>query len=427
VREPLTHPARRRARPAGALVAAGVGLALAASGCAWVLRPFRIVPPPLVEVDPDELPSFADDLDPASLRTAVAASVGYYERETATRFVVANRSYTGADFALALRAFLADLEHPLPAQSLAAICRRFRVLRATGGGRPVRFTGYYTPLLHARLQPGDPYVHPLYGRPADLLAFDLDRVVPGCDCATGTRSGRLQNGLAVPYYSRAEIDAGGALRGRGLELAWTDDPIGLFFLHMQGSGELLLPDGRRMHVNYAGTNGLAFRSIGSVLAARGALPPGGGSMQALRAYLEAHPAERDAVLHENPRYTFFALADRGPFGSTRVELTAGRSIATDPEVFPPGALGYVRTRRPAVDTDGSFVGWVPLTRLVLNQDSGAAIKGPARVDVYFGPGEMAGAVAGRMSADGDLFILVPRAPARPTDAATAPRATPRPS
>ncbi len=408
VPELLIRPGSPGARRGVALVGAFL-LAFAAPGCAWVLRPFRAVPPPLVDVDPSTLPPFVDDLDPASLRTAVGESITYYDREAATRFVVGSRIYTGADFASALRLFCVDLESPHREPDLAgAIRRRFRVMRATGEGRPVRFTGYYTPLLRGSLRRGDPYVYPLYARPPDLLAFDLERVVPGCDCATGTRAGRLQNGVAVSYYSRSEIDAVGALRNRGLEIAWTDDPIGLFFLHLQGSGQLLLPDGQRVHVNYAGTNGLTFRGIGSVLAARGVLPPGGGSMQAIRTYLEAHPGERDGVLYENPRYTFFSLADRGPFGSTEVQLTAGRSIATDPVLFPPGALAYIRTRRPAVSAEGSFVGWVPLERLVLNQDSGAAIKGPGRVDVYFGAGDEAGAVAGRMSADGELFILVPR-------------------
>jgi membrane-bound lytic murein transglycosylase A len=272
----------------------------------------------------------------------------------------------------------------------------------------VRFTGYYTPLLGGALSAGGPFRYPLYGKPSDLLNFDVARVVPGCDCATGVRTGRLENGVAVPYYTRADIDGAGALRDRGLEIAWTDDPVALFFLHIQGSGQLLLQDGRRVHVNYAATNGRPFQSIGPVLAKRGGLPPGGGSMQTMRSYLDSHPEERDTILHENPRYTFFRLDDDGPFGSTQVKLTPGRSIATDPSIFPPGSLAYIRTQMPRFDPATQQVTWVPLTRFVLNQDKGAAIKGPARVDVYFGHDDAAEAVAGRMSAVGELYFLVPR-------------------
>jgi membrane-bound lytic murein transglycosylase A len=196
------------------------------------------------------------------------------------------------------------------------------------------------------------------------------------------------------------------LRDLGLEIAWIDDPIGLFFLHIQGSGQLVLPDGRRVQVNYAGSNGRPYRSVGQLLATRGVLPPQGASMQTVRDYLADHPLERDAILQENQRYTFFRIAETGPVGSTDVEVTGGRTIATDPTVFPPGSLAYIRTRRPAVDDD-DISPWVPLRRLVLNQDAGAAIKGPTRVDIYFGTGDAAEAVAGRMAAEGDLYFLVP--------------------
>jgi membrane-bound lytic murein transglycosylase A len=222
----------------------------------------------------------------------------------------------------------------------------------------------------------------------------------------------------VPYYTRADIDALGALKGRGLEIAWTDDRIGLFFLHIQGSGQIELPDGRRIHANFAGANGRAFHSIATKLAARGALPQG-GSMQAVRAYLEAHPEEREGLLNDNPRYIFFTLADSGPFGSTELQLTAGRSIATDPAVFPPGALAYVRTKMPVTNAAGQVTTWATIHRFVLNQDTGGAIKGPARVDFYFGSGTAAGEIAGRMWAAGEMYFFLPRTRSLTTTARTA--------
>lgn len=382
---------------------------LSSHGCAWILSPFRGAPPPLLEIDTADAPLLIDDLDPGSLRTAIEASVSFYDREAGATFAAGVRTYTGTAYATALRALLSALPASGNLAALDAALRSgFDLLRATGQGRPIRFTGYYAPILQASFIQDGLYQYPLYARPPDLVCFKLDRIVPGCDCASGERWGRLQDGVAVPYYARADIDSGGALRGYGLEIAWTDDPIALFFLHIQGSGQLALPDGRRLYVNYAGTNGRPYRSVGLLLADRGMLPPRGGSMQAVRAYLAEHPLERDELLSANERYTFFRIADEGPFGSTQVQLTDGRSIATDPAFFPPGSLAYIRTRVPVANPDGTLRGWAPLQRLVLNQDQGTAIKGPARVDIYFGAGKEAEAIAGRMSAEGEVYVLVPR-------------------
>ncbi len=421
---PSHDPSAAAYRPSILSACALLALIAAQSGCAWVLRPFRGLPPPLIEVAPDALPPFADDLDNALLGAAVEQSMAFFQRRPDATFVAAGRSYSGAEYLKSLGALLQALPDARGPTALDAILRsRFRILKVTGQGQRVRFTGYYSPLLDGALSAGGSFQYPLYGKPPDLLSFDVARVVPSCDCATGVRAGRLENGVAVPYYTRADIDGAGALRDRGLEIAWTDDPVALFFLHIQGSGQLLLQDGRRVYVNYAATNGRPFQSIGTVLAKRGGLPAGGGSMQAMRSYLDSHPEERDAILQENPRYTFFRLEDDGPFGSTQVRLTPGRSIATDPTIFPPGSLAYIRTQMPIVDPATQLVRWVPLTRLVLNQDKGAAIKGPARVDVYFGDDDDAEAVAGRMSALGDVYFLVPKSGAStwPTEAQQARR------
>lgn len=389
-------------------------------GCAWVLWPFRGVPPALVEVGPGAVSRLTDDADSASLRVAIERSLAYYDRQATRTFVAGARAYTGADFAAALRMVLAALSSGGDRADLDEVLRsHFRILRATGQRQKMRFTGYYTPLLRGSLEPDATYVHPVYAKPSDLMTFELADMAQNCACVTQLQTGRVQNGSVVPYYSRAEIERDGVLRNRGLEIAWTDDPIGLFFLHIQGSGRLVLPDGRVLQLNYAATNGRPFRSISQILANRGLLPRGGGSMQTVRAYLSQHPEERDTLLHENPRYTFFRVAQTTAIGSLGVEVTPGRSIASDPTVFPPGALAFIRTSVPIVGSDGQVAGWSPLHRFVLNQDTGGAITGPARVDIYFGVGEGAGEIAGRMSAKGELYVLVPRVvasvrgPARP--------------
>ena len=395
-------------------------LLLLTPGCAWVFWPFRGLPPPLVEISPEELPPLTDDLDPESLRTAIERSIEFYGRAATQTIVAGGRSYSGAEFAETLRWLLMKLASAGDSAEIDGTIRsNFRFLRATGQHQQIRFTGYYTPVLRASLEGGGPYQYPIYGRPSDLITLDASRAAPGSACATALLSGRMQDGVIVPYHTRADIERGGALRGLGLEIAWTNDPIGLFFLHVQGSGRLLLPNGQVVQVNYAGTNGRPYTSIARVLADRDALPPAGGSMQVVRDYLAAHPLERESVLQENQRYTFFRLADTGPVGSIDVEVTAGRSIATDPTFFPPGSLAYIRTRVPVIENDGTVAGWAPLRRLVLNQDAGAAITGPARVDIYFGAGEAAERVAGRMAADGDLYFLVPR----PSEASAGTRGT----
>ena len=388
---------------------AGLVFLLFTPGCAWVIWPFRGLPPPLLDVPQDKVPPVVDDLDRESLLTATKRSIEFYEREATRTFVAGGRRYSGAEFGAALRSLLEELTDPGNPAALDALVRsRFRLLRATGQRQPVRFTGYYTPVLRASLEQGGPYQYPIYGRPRDLMTLDVSRLASSCACSPELLSGRMQDRLIVPYYTRAEIDRDGALRGLGLEIAWVDDPVGLFFLHVQGSGQLLLPDGRVLQANYAGTNGRPYRSVGRVLADRGVLPPGGGSMQAVSAYLATHPLERDAILQLNQRYTFFRIAETGPVGSIEVEVTAGRSIATDHRVFPAGSLAYIRTRVPVFAEDSTLAGWAPLRRLVLNQDSGTAISGPARVDIYFGVGEKAALVAGRMAAEGELYLLVPR-------------------
>ena len=342
-------------------------LVLSTAGCA--LR----APGPLVPVRTRELPPLLDDLDLASLETAVERTVPVWQRAGDVGSVAAAR---------ALLKTLA--REPDPRARRAAVGRLFRPLRVR---EPLLVTAYYEPELAARMRPDATFRHPIYGRPPDLVDVDPGALDAGCRCAM--LAGRLQGGRLVPYPSRAEIE-GGALAGRGLEIAWTDDPLGLFLLHVQGSGRLRLADGRLVGVRYAGTNGRAYRSLAQVLVARGLVPAGRATLPEIRRYLAAHPAEQEALLAENERYTFFRLAGGEPVGSLGIALTPGRSIAADPRLVPPGTVAYLRTP--------SF------TRFVVSQDSGAAIVG-ARADVFLGAGPEAEERAGQTSERGALYLL----------------------
>ena len=218
--------------------------------------------------------------------------------------------------------------------------------------------------------------------------------------------GSIEYELRVPYYSRREIDQLGALRGRALEIAWVKDPIDLFFLHIQGSGLLRLRDGREVTVGYAAQNGLPYRSIGRLLIDDGKVAKEEMSMQRLRRYLAENPSEQNDIFAYNESYVFFRMNQDGPLGSLGVPVTAGRSIATDSRLFPRGALALVQMDIPIIGAQGELAGWRPVTRFVLNQDTGGAIRGPQRADYYFGTGDEAGALAGYMNRQGRLYFLV---------------------
>jgi membrane-bound lytic murein transglycosylase A len=251
--------------------------------------------------------------------------------------------------------------------------------------------------------PTEEYRYPLYAKPADLIAATLVSVVP--ELKSETVYGRAVGEQFLPYYTRREIDQGGALRSRGLELAWVKDPVDLFFLHVQGSGIIHFPDGTQLSVGYTAQNGLPYRSIGRFLIDNGKLSREEMSMQRLRRYLTEHPDERDEILAYNESYVFFQVLRDGPLGSLGVPVTAGRTVATDWRLFPKGALALIQTQIPIIDEAGRLKSWRPVTRFVLNQDTGGAIRGPQRGDLYFGTGDQAGGLAGYMNSSGRMFFL----------------------
>ncbi|MGZ8479378.1 MAG: murein transglycosylase A [Candidatus Binatia bacterium] len=353
-------------------------------------------------------PALSDDLDVASLRLAIGHGIGYLEKLPPERIVGEQpRPFTAGELLDSLIAFDRLLDQWHCRDCLArAIAAAFEIIPSSAAAHQaeVLFTGYYQPVIDGSLTPGDGFDHAIYGVPADL---------PGQEQAGANRAkngettpGRIDNELPVTYYSRREIDQLGALRGRALEIAWVKDPIDLFFLHIQGSGLLRLRDGREVTVGYAAHNGLPYRSIGRLLIDGGKVSKEEMSMQRLRRYLVENPGEQDEILAYNESYVFFRLNEGGPLGSLGVPVTGGRSIATDSRLFPRGALALVQVEIPVIGPQGELAGWRPVTRFVLNQDTGGAIRGPQRADYYFGTGDEAGALAGYMNRQGRLYFLV---------------------
>jgi len=354
------------------------------------------------------VPPISDDLDRESLRHAIRQSILYLAKLPPDRIIGEQpRRMTSGEVLNSLREFERLLERQNCNECwLKEIQARFVLVPSSSDAtaETVLFTGYYQPVIEASLLPTAEYSYPIYGKPADLIVAEQVKLTPAI--AAQKVFGRLEGENFVPYYSRREIDQGGILRGRGYEIAWVKNPVDLFFLHIQGSGILQLTDGRRLHVGYAAANGRPYRSIGRLLIDSGKVPEEEISMQRLRRYFADHPDEQSEIMAYNESYIFFRFLEDGPLGSLEVPLTPGRSIATDARLLPKGALGFIVTEKPTLNAAGELTGWEPVSRFVLNQDSGAAIRGTERADIYFGSGATAGAAAGYMNRSGKLYFLL---------------------
>jgi membrane-bound lytic murein transglycosylase A len=263
-------------------------------------------------------------------------------------------------------------------------------------------TGYYEPLLRGSRLYGKPYLQPVLGVPGDLLTIDLGDVLP--ELKNMRLRGRLQGNKVVPYFSRSEI-VEHEKKYADRVLLWVDDAVELFFLQIQGSGRVRLPDGGMVRIGYADQNGHPYQSIGRLLVERGELTLEQASMQGIQAWARANPAKLNELLNANPSYVFFReLAAKGsendgPPGALGVPLSAERSIAVDPRHVPLGAPVFLSTTQPNLPA--------PLRRLVLAQDTGGAIRGVVRADFFWGFGADAGAQAGRMKQSGQMWVLLP--------------------
>jgi len=332
----------------------------------------------LEPVSSEFLPFAADDLDRVSLITAVQQSLTGLRKKSETALAFGGQQVTVSQVREGLELFLSLLQNQNEADLGPVILQHFDLFQSPS---PVLFTGYHEPILNGSLVRTEQYRYPLYRPPDPTFGEDIE----------------------LSSLTRADIDGRDALAGKGYELVWLDDPIDRFFLHIQGSGLIRLPGGTQLRAGYAADNGKPYQSIGKLLMESGRLQPGSTSTPAIRQYLKSHPEERDTILFQNARYIFFQLVPNGPVGSLGVPLTPGRSLAVDPTIYPAGGLAFIHTKRPVV-TEANHVIWKDFFRFVLLQDTGAAIKGPARADLFWG--SAAEAEAGLMAQRGELYLLV---------------------
>ena len=350
----------RVASARAALVAAFILIGGCCMSCAPVSR---CTAPRLVAAFP-----VGDDLDPASLRAALQSGLAAAQRQRLDPKTV--RTLVEMTEVLDRGGYVEARDH---------LGEHFEVFEYAPS--MVRVTAYFEAHLRGARIATDRYRYPVYSPPDELAE----------------RSS----------FSREQIDFEHTLASKGLELAWVDDPIALFFLHVQGSGVIEFEDGSVMRVQYAGNNGREYRAIGALMTAEQLITPP-ISMQAIDGYLRAHPEAQRRILSYNPRYIFFRPAEQGPIGSTGAVLTPFRSVAVDPACFPLGALGILLSSEPLFDSRGNPVGERQFSRFIIAQDTGAAIKGSGRVDLFVGGGLDAARVAGHMNQSGRLFLLVKR-------------------
>ncbi len=353
-------------------------------------------------------PKFNDDMDRDSLIQSVTRNLEYLDRlAPETVFHYGPHDFTRQQVRESQEVFLDLLSKGVDADQLSReIRQKFRLYRATGrkGSGRVLFTGYYEPIYEGRLARDEVFSYPLYRLPSDLIRIDLS---PFAEKFKGeTLVARIEGKKVQPYFSRFQIEGERVLEGKGLEIAWLKNPLDVFFLHIQGSGRVRLPEGKDLLVHYEASNGRPYRSIGKYMIERGFLAREEMSMQAMRSYLTEHPEVRDEVLNQNPSYIFFRQVETGPWGSLGVLLTPGRSVALDSRFFPKGALGFISSQKPLVNDRGEITGWIEFSRFVLHQDSGGAIKGPGRADIFWGSGPYAELAAGHLQREGDLYVLI---------------------
>ncbi len=340
--------------------------------------------------------NFTDDLDPASLELAIERSINYYENAGRNKvYRIADRLIGAQQLKETLTAFRTILRKTDNTSDLnKKIAMVFNVYRiaGTGDSNHSLFTGYYEPLLEGSLKHTEKFKYPLYRVPPDLIKNE-------------NNIGRMKDGKFIPYYSRREIDVDGVLQGKNLELVWVADPVELYSLHIQGSGKIKLEDETLLTVGYAQTNGRPFRSITKFMLEGGKIKSREASYR--HVFLRGkEEKEMYDILSYNERYTFFRFLDKEPVGSLGEPVTPGRSIATDPDFFPEGALAFIRLRKPVFDTEGNVKERVSFSRFVLNQDKGSAIEGPGRVDLFCGFGSKAEYTAGTLKEKGELYLLL---------------------
>ncbi|CAK8725074.1 peptidoglycan lytic exotransglycosylase [Candidatus Electrothrix aarhusensis] len=362
----------------------------------------------LVPLNPEQVQKYLwqDDQEFMSLKQAVKQSLGYYQGLPAQHtFNYAGITYTAREMEASTQLFLSIIAKYDGEQSVAEIQREiqrnFLFFESRNADGAAFFTGYYEPLLQGSLKSTKEFPTPLYGIPDDLITVNLKLFSE--DFKGKKIIGRLKENRLVPYDSREDIMYRSSLQDRVAPLVYVQNDIELFFLQIQGSGIVQLRDNTFKRVNYSAQNGHSYRAIGALL--KDEIPPKEMSLQSLKKYLYAHPEKVREVLTYNPSYTFFREVEEGPLGNIEVPLTQGRSLAMDHNLIPRGGLAFIETSYPPMN-DAEQRKPRPLKRFAVVQDTGGAIRGHGRADIFWGHGEEAELVAGHMKEQGRIFLLV---------------------
>lgn len=407
-----------------------LALLLLASGCARL--PIKTVQESMRKTVAPAL--LEDDLGLSSLREGIRTNAEFLRKKGRLDdiMVFGPRSVRQEDYIKALEMLLADTDGMTDVREFAGVLKAefdfYEVYGKKEWGE-VFITSYYTPVIEGSTIPTPRFPQPLYGVPPDLVWVNLNsfarrfpEMMPwqGLPNEQKTKPGILRGRLCpcpekgcvpevAPYYSRKEIDEERRLADQGLEFAWLD-PIDCFFLQIQGAGVVNLDNGMRLRVGYASQNGHPYVAIGKFM--YDVIPPQKMSMQAIRRHLKTMaPDELQEMLNKNPSYVFFRTLPGDPVTYLGTEVVDGRTIATDTRFFPKGALAYLEFEKPEFPDEEAEepTGWVKTSRFVLDQDTGGAIRGPDRVDLYWGEGRIAEQHAGVMKNQGRLYYLVPKA------------------
>ncbi len=357
-------------------------------------------------------PSIADDLDFKGLIEAIRVQGPIFQRTSEAQMRFGPVTVTRRAYAAALEELVHVLKYAQSSdEKISFIRNRFRFFEIYGGPRwgEILLTSYFEPVMNGSTVRTPTYSHPLYAKPVDLVTIDIKEFSERFK-EENSLKGRLVDGIVRPYYSREEIDERGVLRDKQLELCWVD-PVDAFFLHIQGSGTVRLEHGEEIFITYADKNGRRYEAIGKFLKDR--IAPNKVTMQRVEAALREMPVkERNQLLYRNPSYVFFRKSTQRAITALGVTATPGRTIAADPRYAPKGALALLSFSKPLLRDNAPAtsdpVGGVEITRLVLDQDSGGAITGVDRIDLFWGRGDEAKRYAGIIQHAARIVYLVPR-------------------
>ncbi|MFH2045553.1 MAG: MltA domain-containing protein [Pseudomonadota bacterium] len=383
-------------------------LILGFTGCAKFILGSKAEMEAMVKLSSSKFPDFRDDLNYENLDESITQSLSYLlKRPADKKFKFANDIYTTSQMVESLEAFQKFIASRPPADDLRDYIKtNYYVYKSTGNDKNGRvlFTGYYEPELEGSLFKNDIYKYPVYGKPSDLVTIDLSLF--SLKYKGEKITGRYTGQTVVPYYDRKQIETGAIAENEAIVIAWVKDPVSLFFLQIQGSGKINLDNGEILHVHYHATNGHPYKSIGALLIQQDIIPRSEMSMQNIRKYLNSNPDKMHEILNHNPSYVFFKPEQAGPFGYLEVKLTPQRSVALDKSIFPLSGLVYVETLKPDIDENGEIIAWSNYNKFVLAQDTGGAIRGPGRADLFWGNGKYAEIAAGNMQHEGNFYFLV---------------------